>query len=657
VRVPGGLLGRIPFAKSTYRRLKPGRFPSLRTAAVFEDMIRQLVPGLLNTFEGGKISWEGLPLEGRWKASTFQMDWAAWTPKSYNSRGSMVSAFLNFEATIHDIREDEEYLAKKLLSLARLADQPGGVPKAVDDLKGSPEYAGITGVSDPCDLFLIIVSNVSAKLPESNTLRKALRGKGGTLEGTHPDFDCQPTGASSESLVVKTPKGRRIHVGLVNLEKLLELSNLAIALDRGKQHRLIDERFLFDLTSTCNNPLLLDPMPTAVDIFGLAPGAHLRIEEKSVTFHRFSIAPFEFLRMSTVLRLVSDYSYLQRLPDGSRLSEMAQVVEAGDRFPTPILCIPAAANGIEEKSKLIVHTGGLVVSPYQWHIIDGQHRVFCYYFVERGVNVQTIDVNSYQLASSADKPVIASALFLDVNFRAERPSEDLGLSYYAYSRQWPGGAWVPRKRGRGKTGSKDFYSSRILASRLLLEMNSRDTCLCDLFKSVGVRDPGKVSIKSLSTYLAPDFDLIDPSDSNNVMARRFGTVGGAEALWTVPGPSPESLEPLWDRLCAAYDFFCTRVASGFGESQLAGVTKLQELIRANNNVFVGLWRAFHSYAIDTAPASAVLRDVPEARAHKVMRWLVKEYEAGHLTGKTNRYKSGSGAKSLPPKLVAIVKDP
>ena len=118
--------------------------------------------------------------------------------------------------------------------------------------------------------------------------------------------------------------------------------------------------------------------------------------------------------------------------------------------------------------------------------------MFCYYFIDPGSSPQHVDVNSYSLHNQDEKPDIASALFLDVNFKAERPSEDLGLADHAYCHSWPHGFWVHRRKTRHvKDVSKDFYSSRVLATRFLLELSSRETTFRGFFKLRGANDPGR----------------------------------------------------------------------------------------------------------------------------------------------------------------------
>lgn len=617
-------------------------------------MIRQLLPGMLSTIPGGKIAWGPLPVAPHWTTSSVEMDWATWVPRAYMDGQRPVAAFLDIEATTHNVEDQEDYVPKKILQLARVLDANGGLASQIGVLRSNPRYAGFPLLPTEHENYLLIVSNKSARLSTDSVIRAFLKGTKGSLAGSHPDFDCTPTNTRGSAYEVTTPSGKKIHLGLIGADRLTELSYLAFALNQSKRHELVDERFLFELTSSADCPLLLDAMPTTVSVTGLAPGAPLRIEGKTVTLHRFTIDPFAFLRMATVLRLVSDYSYLQRLPDGNRLAEMGMVIESGDRFPTPVLCLPPDSDAVEERQSLVRQSGGAAVSAYRWHLIDGQHRVFCYYFIEPGRSVQSIDVNSYTLSNPPDRASIASSLFLDVNFKAERPSEDLGLSYYAFMNLWPQGSWIPKKgRGRAQRGSKDFFSARILASRFLLELNIQDTIFKDFFKAVGARDSGKVSIKALSTYLSGDFDLQSPDDRASAVACRYGTVAGAGHQWSRARPAPGQLDRLWTSLVDHFDDFCSAIAVTSPGGLLGGQSDLRRLIKKNNNVFVALWKAFHQICLKGGTGSTLAAVSPK-KAARALKWLLVQESKGYLTGTTNKYKSGTGSTSLPLKLIKLL---
>lgn len=650
--------GRIPYASDPRRRLDPVRIREVNEGYLFQDLVAQLMGGLFSGIPGSRIVWSGLPVGPGGGASTVEMDWATWLSRAFEYNDTPTGVFIDVESTVRSLDDGEsgtEYVAQKILNFKRLLDAPGGIPKAIKAAKSDAKYSAFPSLTDPPLNFLIFVSNRAEKLPDVAGLRAALRGTRNSLVGTDPRIDCTEHGHDGSAIAVDLPGGNQILVGLMDREKLLEFAYLAQALNEAKRHDLVNERFLHELTALAGHPVLLEPMPRKIEVKGAAPPTPVQVDGRPATFYRFSVDPFAFLRMSTVLRLVSDYAFLQRLPEGGHLGDMALDVEAGGRFPTPVLCIPAAENKVNTKQSFIYHAGGAIVSPYEWHIIDGQHRAFSYYLVSPGApNIQDLDINCYELASPSDRGTIASGLFLNVNYKAMKPPIDLALAHYAYSTAWPGGNWVIRKRGRGTVGDSQLYSARILASRFLLEMSTHDTVFRQFFKYRGAKDKGKTSIQSISTYLSPDFDLRDPADPDSPFAARFGNVKGASGAWTVPDPAPEHLGEFWKVLVDSFDEFLTLVLKGSGKSTIDAGIELRELVSRNNNVFVALWRAFYWYSFERVPGTGPVPVIPKTTAAKIMPWLYKQDAAGRLSGPDNKYRSGAGAIALSKKLIDLI---
>jgi len=649
----------VPYSHDPRRRLDPVKVREVNDGYLFEELVTDLMRGLLSGIHGSKVTWPGVPLHPGGPTTGIEMDWVTWLPRTYDYADAMSAIFVDVEASVLVLDDSEEYVTGKILSLKRLIGAPGGIPAAITALRGTPAHSAFPELASAPVPYLIFVSNRSERLPDATVLRNWLKGRSKpVLDGSDPAIECAKVGTDGRTVLVTLPDKTEIHVGLVDREKLLELTYFAIALDSAKRHDLVNERFLHDLTLIAGRPALLEPMPRRIDIYGSSAGAPVRVDGKLVTFYRFSIDPFKFIRMGTVLRLVSDYAYLQRLPDGRHLAEMAQDLEAGGRFPTPVLCIPAPDNIVLPDRHVICQSGGSVVSPYQWHIIDGQHRAFSYYLVRPGAqNIQPLDINCYELASLNDKATIASALFLNVNYKAMKPPVDLALAHYAYATQWPSGMWVARKRGRMIAGDSQYYSSRVLASRFLLELSDGDTVFHSFFKYRGAKDRGKTSIQSISTYLGQDFDLTDPSDATNPIAQRFGTVPKASGIWTSKDPAPESLKKLWATLVDSFDEYLCIVAESGSKSLLTGTAEMRNLVSRNNNVFVALWRSYFWYAFKKTPGTGPPAIISKALAGKILPWLDGEMRAGHLSGPDNKYRSGSGANSLSERLTKLVGGP
>jgi len=618
--------------------------------------MRQLLGGMLSSaFVGkGQVSWpRGVVTPGESKDALFIMDWATWIDKTFDSSGIQRRAFLDVESTILDLRTDPVYVAKKVNVIRRLVEAPGGLPDCINRLKANPAYNAFAELTEEPDVFLLFASNSTRRLPDAGLLQKTLRDGTAGFDQNDSRYTCD-TGAEGAGLRVVTPKKKLVFIGLIDRLKLVELAALTKALDIAKRHFDLDDRFLFELTNLAGEPRLLQPMPYDIEVKEATPGSSIKVDGKSVIFQRFAVDPFDLMRLCTVLRLVTDHAYLQRLPDGPHLQAMADEVSNGGRFPTPVLCIPSHDVGIDSKSSTIKQKGGAPIPPYQWHLVDGQHRAFCYYLVDPGKEVQTIDVNCYTLANDADKASVSSTLFLDVNYKAIKPPIDLALSHHALASSWPRASWICRKASKDcPYHDSQIYSSRVLATRFLLELNGKSLVFKEFFKLAGAKDSGKSSVQSLSTYLSPEFEIRYPDDSSNPIARRFGTVKGAESLWKTRNPPPEALAKLWAILVQEFDDFLTVVAGppnpdGFPEN----VPALTLMVKRNINVFVALWRIFYRYRFNrTHDGAKYPWPIAAHRGRAILAELVKQQRERHLFGKHSAFRSGSGVKKLTDLLV------
>jgi hypothetical protein len=576
------------------------------------------------------------------------MDWVAWRNQAFDTMSRPVPVFLNVESTLVDLRANPSYIASKIHIIRQLAEAPEGVAGCVRRLRTSATYSSLPELMSKPDLFLLLASNVTDRLPDPDYLQKTLKEGAGGFPNPDGDYNCRGTDESSV-IAVTLPNGEVLHVGLLERLKLVELAYLVKALSTARHHDLLDDRFMFELTSLAGEPRFLEAMPQKVKIYEVTNGTSIQVDGKHVTYQRFAINPYDLIRLCTVLRLITDIAFLQRLPEGPHLDSMAQEVGAGGRFPTPVLCIPSKDVSIDSGASRIVQTGGAPLTPYQWHVVDGQHRAFCYYLVDPAKAVQNIDVNCYTLANENDKAAVSSALFLDVNYKAIKPPIDLALSHHALALTWPQGGWVcQRKSSTCVRSDSQLYSSRILATRLLLEMNAKSSVFKEFFKLPGAKDPRKSSVQSLSTYLSPEFEMRDPADSSNPFAARFGTVKGANGMWRLADPPPEALRPFWQTLVNEFDDFLKAVT---GPVDSAGVPVkadlLKTMVRRNINVFAALWRVFHAYRFKRAPdGSRYSWPIPVTRARVLMESLTNQQRRNRLYGKKNAFRSGAGVAKL-----------
>ncbi len=620
-------------------------------------MVRQLLDGMFSAadFPGkGHVAWPRAVINsGAAGGSQSIMDWATWRGEVFDLMARPGSIFLNVESTIKDLSTGQVYISDKIHIMRELAEAPDGFPGCIARLRSNADYGAFPEVSGDPELFLLFASNATKRLPAPDQLLRTLREGTGGFRNPDPGYNCVAS-ARPHGLVVTLPGGKEIRLGLIDRLKLVELAYLAIALDSATQHQLLNERFLFELTTLAGEPRLLDPMPRRIDIEEVTTGVPIQVDGRAVMFQRFSVKPFDLIRLCTVLRLVTDYAFLQRLPDGAHLDSMAREVTAGGRFPTPVLCIPTGDVIIGTGASTIRHRGGAPVPPYEWHLVDGQHRVYCYYLVGPGTHVQTIDVNCYSLTNENDKAVVASALFLNVNYKAIKPPIDLALSHHALASSWPRASWVCRKPSRDcPYFDSKLYSSRILATRFLLELNGKSLIFKDFFKQPGAKDPGKSSVQSLSTYLSLEFELRDPSDATNPLASRFGTVTGAEGVWTTPDPPPDVLGPVWTKLVREFDGFLQVVCGPTGPGgDPTNAAAMKSLIQKNINVFVALWRIFHMYRFRRTPEGAKYPWPPPAvPAHAIMTELLRLARTGRLYGRRGAFRSGAGVARLTETLI------
>lgn len=648
---PRVIPGRIPDPLKPKWRLDPIRLRESRDGLAFQEMVRQLLGGALAVaFPGkGRVAWPKSAISpGAPNDSAFVMDWVTWHDKTFDTSASPRPLFLNVESTISNLKTNPVYIARKIHIIRQLVEAPDGIAGCVSRLKVNTTYGAFPDLSGEPDVFLLLASNSTEQLPDAEVLGETLRKGTGGFENSDRGYHCEPVSGSS-GLKISFPGGSGLCVGLIERLRLVELAALVRALDWAKRHLDLDDRFLFELTNLTGDPRLLRPMPDRHEVEEVTPGINIQVDGKAVMFQRFAIDPLVLMRLCTVLRLVTDYAYLQRLPDGAHLEAMAMEVSSGGRFPTPVLCIPSQDVTIDSRGSVITQKGGAPLPPYQWHLVDGQHRAFCYYLVDPGKHLQTIDVNCYILTNEADKAAVSSALFLNVNYKAIKPPIDLALSHHALASSWPRASWVCRKSSRDcPHHDSQLYSSRVLATRFLLELNGKSTVFKEFFKLAGAKDPGKSSVQSLSTYLSPDFEIRNPDDRNNPIAARFGTVKGASQFWKVRDPPPEALVRVWPTLVQEFDSFVRTVAGPADpDGEPTNASNLKQMVHRNINVFVALWRVFYTYRLKQAQMDVKYTwPVPAHRAHAMMTELIRLQRGHFLYGKKGAYRSGGGVTKL-----------
>ena len=630
----------------------------------------QLLSSLLSTKFGSPVKWYTGPMPPRGagvrprRRPERRLDWVTWITHAYDSHNNQRSILVDFESTISNLSNKAEYVADKISALHEIKSAYGGFVAAANDARGRPHLGQFESLVQEPSLFLIFVSNTSSELPPSGTLQGLLQTGSADFHGNNVEYRCEsvPTKTGlAEALRVTLPGGSILRVGLVTRKKLLELFHMAKTLEATTRRDDHDDRFLYELTETAGDPYSIRALEAFVELqTGSAPDPVI-VDGRQVKFIKISMNPLFFLRLSTVLRLVSDFGWLQRLPIRTHLESMAGFVDANSRFPTPLLCIlppdvDISAHGSGGTQWRLSFPGG-PVHPYSLQLVDGQHRAFSYY-LSTNANPQPIDVNCYILNNLDDRAFVASSLFLNVNYRAIKPPIDLALLHHSQAQAWPQ-RWIGRNKASGfPEFDKELNSARVLATRFLFELNRHGRLFEDFFRVEGAAGKQRVSIQAITSYLSGDFDMPKPDDPGQSFARTWGTAPGGDRTWTVVEPPPESLGPFWEKLVQEFEGFVTQIAP-VGLPADFSFMDLKQAILENNNVFVAVWRLYtwcRFGGINPFNRHAIPQrwPLPDVHATRVRTKLKNLKATGQLYGPSSPYKAARGTRSLPAEILTAI---
>lgn len=629
-----------------------------------------LLSSLLSTRFGAPVRWMTGPMPPRGagrqprRRPDRRLDWVTWFARAYDSNNNQRAIAIDFESTIHNLARNAEYVADKVAALREVLGAFGTFVAAAADARGNPRHGQFEDLTQEPELFLIFLSNSSSSLPSSGDLQALLQTGSPGFQASDPNYRCDsiPTRPGlAEALKVTLPGGRQIHVGLVGRKKLLELYHMAKTLDATTRREDHDDRFLFELTEVAGDGYTIRPLDQFVELLsGSAPDPVI-VDGRQVKFIKVSMNPLHFLRLSTVLRLVSDFGWLQRLPLREHLASMATFVDAKSRFPTPLLCILPPEVDISARG-----SGGTQwrlsfrarpAQPYSLQLVDGQHRAFSYYLSTNG-NPQPIDINCYILNNEDDRSFVASSLFLNVNYKAIKPPIDLALLHHSQAPAWPQG-WIGKNKASGfRNYDKELNSGRVLATRFLFELNKSHRLFEDFFRVEGAAGRQKVSIQSITTYLSSDFDMPKPDDPGQPFARTWGRAPGGDGTWNVVEPEPDALQSFWSKLVPDFEGFVNRIAPSSSPPGFS-LDDLRHAILENNNVFVAVWRLytwcrFGGVSPSTHAAIPQRWPLTDPQASNIRSKLKDLETAGELYGPTSPYKSARGTRTLPLEILAAV---
>ena len=238
---------------------------------------------------------------------------------------------------------------------------------------------------------------------------------------------------------------------------------------------------------------------------------------------------------------------LQRIPDGSHCKKMAEAIERKKRFHLPVFTFLPRGTDIHPTNQTIKFHGAHETIPFQWLIVDGQHRMLSHYYLRRDTLSPAeytsitedfeIDVCAYVPPVGADPAKIREAqteIFYQINYLGKDPDQLLKIYHESHMLKRPSAfVW--------ETGRRIKDRHKMLAMRFFSHLNkelndANSTVFEDPVFDVLLTGQG-MKISSLLTYLSPWFDFGTKFQKN--------THGG----WDVVSRKNKSLHPTlgWKR--------------------------------------------------------------------------------------------------------------
>ena len=207
---------------------------------------------------------------------------------------------------------------------------------------------------------------------------------------------------------------------------------------------------------------------------------------------------------------------LQRLPDGNHCKKMAKAIEREKRFHLPVFAFLPSGTDVHPNNQTITFHGQHDSIPYQWLIVDGQHRMLSHYYLRKNsltpadytrlTEQFTIDICAYVPPQAADQAKIREAqteIFYQINYLGKQPDSNLRIYHESHMLKRPSSfVWENEK-------TKDRH--KMLAMRFFSHLNktlhaSNPAVFHDPVFDVLLTGQG-MKISSLLTYLSPYFDF------------------------------------------------------------------------------------------------------------------------------------------------------
>ena len=222
-------------------------------------------------------------------------------------------------------------------------------------------------------------------------------------------------------------------------------------------------------------------------------------------------------RMGRVERTIAsreNKESLQRNPNGTHCRKMAQDLGRGKRFHLPVFAFLPKGTDINISNQTIVHSGPDLV-PYQWLIVDGQHRMLSRYFLRKGdlnpaefqrlKNQFTVDIIAYVPPDSASDAKIRQAqteIFYQLNYLGLDPNPNLKILHESHMSKRPSNwTWEDDMKTKPRMMVMKWFTH---LNKALNDKNG--TVFLDPVFDVQLTGQG-MKLSSIMTYLQKYFDF------------------------------------------------------------------------------------------------------------------------------------------------------
>jgi hypothetical protein len=570
---------------------------------------------------------------------------------------SSIESIINFEYTIQTSESQTNYWLNntdpkkssngkliKFLKFLKTDSSGKTVEKRLEDIKdSSPKYGKLQVPKGLDKAYLIGFDRFGKERPSDWAMDISNWVK--TFDPTeHKNYSFTPS--KSGAMIIKTPDNHTVIFQLLDLGQMADLlatidaiggteydSTMALKknqtlVNNGMNH-LAYARILAELTKAASGEIDQVLLSQSPKIMIPLESVHAELDPATKTYNpkfskmggtnvetlRFEIKAEDLLMLTQVVRTVSKTGALQRIPDKSHMHSIS--VDLGKKmFVNPIVASTSQSVQIKRNSgnDFLEISGGTPVIPFNWDLIDGQHRVYANYYVPPGTNA-AFEVVLYRYPSAIGddlKDKTNSQIFYDLNYRTKPADPEIALVRSAYIDTWTGD-WDDYD----SVSLNTVYSTRVLASRFLIELAELKGVLKGIFNFRGLKSDESISLKSISTYFSDNFSFeargrTSPGGHEQKSVLRVYEFLGIKskgvsvafrpnveypnaAKGSPIGPSPEYMAGIhfWEEATKDFNKFLDALDTN------SNITKgrLREWTLGNSCIMPGIWQFYISYTI------------------------------------------------------------